>query len=57
MKIAKCSIFEYDSWIRLEDEINNFIKTKTVINISLGVSKHGYRDYYTAVVLYEVEMI
>lgn len=57
MKISKCRIFEYDSRIRLEDEINDFIKTKTVINISLGVSKHGYRDYYTAVVLYEVEMI
>ena len=57
MKIAKCKTFEYDSLIRLEDEINNFIKTKTVISISLGVQKHGYRDYYTAVVLYEVEMI
>lgn len=56
MKIAKCKIFEYDSRIRLEDEINNFIKTKTVISISLGVQKHGYRDYYTAIVLYEVEM-
>lgn len=28
MKIAKCKIFEYDSRIRLEDEINNFIKKK-----------------------------
>ena len=43
-----------DDCINLQNEINDFIKNKEVVNISLSVSKAGYCDYYTACILYKI---
>lgn len=50
----ECSIFEDDSRYGLEKDINEFIKDKEDVSISLATTKFGYSTYYTAIVCYRV---
>lgn len=49
----KCKIFEDRGMISLETKINNFIRDKNDVQISLSTSESGYNFYYTAIVYWE----
>ena len=49
----ECKIFESNRRYVLEDEINNFIKDKKRVSISITSTKYGSTIYYTAIVLYK----
>ena len=46
----KCKLFEDRGMISLETKINNFIRDKNDVQISLSTSESGYDFYYTAIV-------
>lgn len=50
----ECKTFENSSRYELEKEINEFIKYKVDVSISITSCKFGYSEYYTAIVLYRV---
>ena len=50
----ECKIFENTSMSMLEKEINEFIKYKVDVNISITTSMVSYSTYYTAIVCYRV---
>lgn len=50
----ECKIFENTSMSMLERDINNFIKYKVDVSISITTSVVGYSTYYTAIVCYRV---
>ena len=50
----ECKIFENSSRCKLEKEINEFIKYKVDVSISITSCKFGYSEYYTAIVCYRV---
>lgn len=49
----KCEIFEDRSMRGLETKINNFIRDKNDVQISLSTSESGYSFYYTAIVYWK----
>ena len=49
----KCKIFENSNRFELEDRLNNFIRDKENVNISLSVGIVGYTSFYTAIVYWE----
>lgn len=51
----KCKIFEDRGMISLETKINNFIRDKNDVKISLSTSEIGYDFYYTAIVYWETQ--
>ena len=50
----ECKIFENTSRSMLEREINDFIKYKVDVSISITDSEISYSTYYTAIVCYRV---
>ena len=50
----ECKIFEDKSRHDLEKMINEFIKYKVDVSISITSTKWGYSAYYTAIVCYKV---
>lgn len=50
----ECVIFENSSRIELEKDINEFIKDKVDVSISITSCKVGYYEYYTVIVCYRV---
>ena len=50
----KCKIFENTSRSMLEREINDFIKYKVDVSISITASEISYSIYYIAIVCYRV---
>lgn len=50
----ECKIFENSSRYGLEQDINEFIKYKVDVSISIASSVVGYSTYYTAIVCYRV---
>lgn len=50
----ECKIFENTSSSMLEREINDFIKYKVDVSISITTSMVSYSTYYTAIVCYRV---
>lgn len=50
----ECKIFEDKSKNDLEKMINDFIKYKVDVSISITSTKWGYSTYYTAIVCYRV---
>lgn len=50
----ECKIFENSSRYGLEQDINEFIKYKVDVSISITSSVVGYSTYYTAIVYYRV---
>lgn len=50
----ECKTFENSSRYELEKEINEFIKDKVDVSVSITSSKFGYSEYYTVIVCYRV---
>ena len=50
--MQKVQIFESDNIWDLKNEVNEFVKTHHVEQISYAVSSHEYRDCYSCCILY-----
>lgn len=49
----ECKFFESSRRYALEDEINNFIRDKKRVSISMSTTKYGSTIYYSVIVLYK----
>ncbi len=51
--MAKVKFFREDSQLKLEREVDNFIRNKRVINISYSIAELGYGYTHGCCVLYD----
>ena len=49
----KVKFFREETQVKLEIEVNDFIKNKKIINISYSMAQCGYGFYHGCCILYE----